>query len=85
MSSAALPSFASLPLKAAGFHELNLRRIVYTPQSALLPHTTAGSSMRRLASNTLLVPRIAQNHSLSLLIKNFDDGFWPVWTAAGKV
>jgi hypothetical protein len=26
--------------------------------SALLPHTAAGSAMRRLTSNTLLVPRV---------------------------
>ena len=52
-----------------------LRRITYTPQSALLPRTTAGSTMRRLASNTLLEPRALQN-PLSLVHKQeFDGGF----------
>ncbi|MFC1867112.1 hypothetical protein ACFL0H_03145 [Thermodesulfobacteriota bacterium] len=45
-----------VPLMAEGL-TTSLRRITYMSQSSFLPHTTAGSSMRRLASNTLLVPR----------------------------
>ncbi len=58
------------------FGRFSLRRIAYTPQSALLPHTTAGSSMRRLASNTLLVPRALQNPLPLVHKEKSHGGFW---------
>ena len=58
------------------FDRFSLRRIAYTPQSALLPHTTAGSAMRRLAANTSLMSRDSPNPQLSLPINKFDGGFW---------
>jgi hypothetical protein len=66
MSSAALPSVASLPLKVAGFHKLNLRRIVYTPQSALL------GALHLTPCWCPGLPKIHNHHCLSkILMMNF--------------
>jgi hypothetical protein len=41
------------------YDRFSLRRTVCTAQSALLPHKIAGSTMWRLVSDTLLVPRVS--------------------------